>query len=142
MSVERKTYSKEFKLEAVRRMETCETSQLWRRSWESDEVSVSLARSAANAGEEALGRRPGQPRREARPSVAVTKVKRAALNKHPGPLQKRIAELERRLGVKQLEVIFQAHLRACQGSDAESGRRWRQAVYQGIEASLSSKEKD
>jgi HTH-like domain len=33
--------------------------------------------------------------------------------------------------------IFQAHLRACQGSDAESGKRWRGAVYRGIEASLS-----
>lgn len=36
--------------------------------------------------------------------------------------------------------FFQTHFRACQGSDAESGRRWRQAVYQGIDASLSLEE--
>jgi hypothetical protein len=31
----------------------------------------------------------------------------------------------------------QAHLRACQGNDGASGRRCRNAVYQGIDASLS-----
>ena len=57
-------------------------------------------------GEDALARRPGQPRSREQLAVSVKRACAVAKKKVQGPLQKRIAELERRLGAKELEVDF------------------------------------
>jgi transposase len=106
-SVAMKTYSKEFKLEAVRRMEACKTI-----SGLAEELGVGRRflykwrDQLRTEGEEALGRRPGQPRSREQLAASAKRARAAAKKKVQGPLQKRLAELERRLGAKQLEVDF------------------------------------
>jgi hypothetical protein len=57
-------------------------------------------------GEDALARRPGQPRNKEQLAASAKRARAVAKKKVQGPLQKRVAELERRLGAKQLEVDF------------------------------------
>lgn len=76
-------------------------------------------------GEEALDRGPGEGRRKPRPSTAAARTSQPAKKKPPNPLQKRIAELERRLGVKQMELDFFKrtfeHVRGAMQSPAGAG---------------------
>lgn len=132
------TYSKEFQL-AVRRMKTCKTiSGLAAELGVGRRFLYKWREQLRTEGEDALARRPGQPRNKEQLAASAKRARAVAKKKVQGPLQKRIAELERRLGAKTTgSRFFQAHLRACQGSDAESGKRRRGSVYGGIEASLS-----
>lgn len=105
VSAIRRSYSAEFKLDAVRRMETCQNVvQLahelgirrkflyqWREQFRQDGV----------AG---LGRRMGRPPSAPKPPGAPKPRKPREVS--PDRQQQRIAELERELGVKQLEVDF------------------------------------
>jgi transposase len=107
MSVAVKTYSNEFKLEAVRRMETCETIKgLAAELGVGKKFLYKWRRQLQTEGEEALARKPGQPRSRAQLSASAKRARLAARKKAQSPVQKRIAELERRLGAKQLEVDF------------------------------------
>ena len=102
-----KTYSKEFKLEAVRRMKTCKTiSGLAAELGVARRFLYKWREQLRTEGEEALARRPGQPRSREQLAASAKRARAAAKKKVQGPLQKRIAELERRLGAKQLEVDF------------------------------------
>jgi transposase len=102
-----KTYSKEFKLEAVRRMKTCKTiSGLAAELGVARRFLYKWREQLRTEGEEALARRPGQPRSKEQLAASAKKARAVAKKKVQGPLQKRIAELERRLGAKQLEVDF------------------------------------
>jgi transposase len=102
-----KTYSKEFKLEAVRRMKTCETiSSLAAELGVARRFLYKWREQLHTEGEEALARKPGQPRSKEQLSASAKRARAATRKKVQGPLQKRIAELERRLGAKQLEVDF------------------------------------
>jgi hypothetical protein len=56
-----------------------------------------------------VDRGPGEVRRRSKPSTAVTKTRRIATKKIPNRLEKRITELERRLGVEQMELDFFKH---------------------------------
>src|ERR1700750_490793 len=106
-SVAMKTYSKEFKLEAVGGMKTCK-----RIAGLAAELGVARRflykwrEQLRTEGEEALARRPGQPRSKEQLAASAKKARAVAKKKVQGPLPKRIAELERRLGAKQLEVDF------------------------------------
>lgn len=108
MSVEKRTHSKEFKLEAVRRMEGCRNvSALAKELGIGRKFLYRWREQLRTLGEEALARRPGQGHKAKKKiSATVSPARRAAAKKPPNPLQKRIAELERRLGAKQLEVDF------------------------------------
>lgn len=102
-----KTYSKEFKLEAVRRMKTCKTiSGLAAELGVGRRFLYKWREQLRTEGEEALARRPGQPRSKEQLVASAKRARAAAKKKVRSPLQKRIAELERRLGAKQLEVDF------------------------------------
>ncbi len=102
-----KTYSKEFKLEAVRRMKTCKTiSGLSKELGVGRRFLYKWREQLQTEGEEALARKPGQPRSREQLAASAKRARAAAKKKVQGPLQKRIAELERRLGTKQLEVDF------------------------------------
>jgi transposase len=102
-----KTYSKEFKLEAVRRMKTCKTiSGLSKELGVGRRFLYKWREQLQTEGEEALARKPGQPRSKEQLSASAKRARAAARKKVQSPLQKRIAELERRLGAKQLEVDF------------------------------------
>lgn len=101
------TYSKEFKLEAVRRMKTCKTiSGLAKELGVGRRFLYKWREQLRTEGEEALARRPGQPRSKEQLVASAKRARAAAKKKVRSPLQKRIAELERRLGAKQLEVDF------------------------------------
>lgn len=102
-----KTYSKEFKLEAVRRMKTCKTiSGLAAELGVGRRFLYKWREQLRTEGEDALARRPGQPRSKEQLATSAKRARTVAKKKAQGPLQKRIAELERRLGAKQLEVDF------------------------------------
>ena len=102
-----KTYSKEFKLEAVRRMKTCKTiSGLAAELGVARRFLYKWRDQLRTEGEEALARRPGQPRSREQLAASAKRARAASRKKVQGPLQKRVAELERRLGAKQLEVDF------------------------------------
>ena len=102
-----KTYGKEFKLEAVRRMKTCKTiSGLAKELGVARRFLYKWRDQLRTEGEEALARKPGQPRSKEQLSASAKRARTVARKKVHGPLQKRIAELERRLGAKQLEVDF------------------------------------
>lgn len=102
-----KTYSKEFKLEAVHRMKTCKTiSGLAAELGVARRFLYKWREQLRTEGEEALARKPGQPRSREQLAASAKRARAASKKKVQGPLQKRIAELERRLGAKQLEVDF------------------------------------
>lgn len=102
-----KTYSKEFKLEAVRRMKTCKTiSGLSKELGVARRFLYKWRDQLRTEGEEALARRPGQPRSREQLAASAKRARAASKKKIQGPLQKHVAELERRLGAKQLEVDF------------------------------------
>jgi len=102
-----KTYSKEFKLEAVRRMKTCKTiSGLAAELGVGGRFLYKWREQLLTEGEDALAGRPGQPRSKEQLAASAKRARAVAKKKVQGPLQKRIAELERRLGAKQLEVDF------------------------------------
>jgi transposase-like protein len=102
-----KRYSKEFKLAAVRRMETCgNIAALAAELGVARRFLYKWRDQLRTLGEEALDRGPGEGRRRSKLSTAVTKTRRMATKKIPNRLEKRIAELERRLGVKQMELDF------------------------------------
>jgi transposase len=102
-----KTYSKEFKLEAVRRMKTCKTiSSLSKELGVGRRFLYKWREQLQTEGEEALARKPGQPRSREQLAASAKRARAAAKKKVQGSLQKRIAELERRLGAKQMEVDF------------------------------------
>jgi transposase len=121
-----KTYSKEFKLEAVRRMKTCNTiSGLSKELGVARRFLYKWRDQLRTEGEDALGRKPGQPRSRTQLAASAKRARLAARKKAQSPLQKRIAELERRLGVKQLEVDFFKrtfeHVRRTMQDPAEAG---------------------
>lgn len=102
-----KTYSKEFKLEAVRRMKTCKTiAGLAAELGVGRRFLYKWREQLQTEGEEALARKPGQPRSKEQLAASAKRARAVAKRKVQGPLQKRLAELERRLGAKQLEVDF------------------------------------
>ena len=102
-----KTYSKEFKLEAVGRMKMCKTiSGLPAELGVARRFLYKWREQLRTEGEEALAGRPGQPRSKGQLAASAKRARAVAKKKVQGPLQKRIAELERRLGAKQLEVDF------------------------------------
>jgi len=102
-----KTYSKEFKLDAVRRMKTCKTiSGLSKELGVGRRFLYKWREQLQTEGEEALARKPGQPRSKEQLSASAKRVRAAVRKKVQSPLQKRIALLERQLGAKQLEVDF------------------------------------
>lgn len=102
-----KTYNKEFKLEAVRRMKTCKTiSGLSKELGVARRFLYKWRDQLRTEGEEALARRPGQPRNREELAASAKRARAASKKKVQEPLQKRVAELERRLGAKQLEVDF------------------------------------
>ena len=102
-----KTYSKEFKLEAVRRMKTCKTiSALAAELGVGRRFLYKWREQLHTEGEDALARKPGQPRSREQLAASAKRARAVAKKKVQGPLQKRVAELERRLGAKQLEVDF------------------------------------
>src|SRR5690242_6340574 len=101
-----KTYSKEFKLEAVRRMKTCETiSSLAAELGVARRFLYKWREQLQTEGEEALARKPGQPR---------SKEQLAASAKRVRPWRRRRSRVRcrnplrswRRLGAKQLEIDF------------------------------------
>lgn len=106
-SVAMKTYSKEFKLEAVGRMKTCKSiAGLAAELGVARRFLYKWREQLRTEGEEALARRPGQPRSREQLAASAKRARAATKKKAQGPLQKRVAELERRLGAKQLEVDF------------------------------------
>lgn len=126
MSEERRRYSAEFKREAVRRMEGCQNVMAL-----AEELGIrrkflyQWREQLYRQGEQALERGPGRP--PGRKTNSGEKGKSAVsgeANDLP-PLQKRIAELERQLGIKQLEIDFFKrtfeHVRGEMGSPAGTG---------------------
>jgi transposase len=106
-SVAMKTYSKEFKLEAIGRMKTCKSiAGLAAELGVARRFLYKWREQLRTEGEEALARRPGQPRSREQLAASAKRVRATTKKKARGPLQKRVAELERRLGAKQLEVDF------------------------------------
>jgi transposase len=102
-----KTYSKEFKLEAVRRGKTSKTiAGLSKELGVGRRFLYKWREQPQTGGEEVLARKPGQLRSKEQLSAPAKRARAVASKKIQGPLQKGIAELERRLGAKQLEVDF------------------------------------
>jgi transposase len=107
-----KTYSKEFKLEAVRRMKTYETiSSLAAELGVARRFLYKWREQLRTEGEEALARKPGQPRSKEQLAASAKRARAVAKKKVQGPLQKRIAELERRLGAEPAQRTSQLFLR-------------------------------
>lgn len=137
-------YSKEFKLAAVQRMETCgNIAALAAELGVGRRFLYKWRDQLRTLGEEALDRGPGEGRRKPKPSTAATQTSRAAKKKPPNPLQKRIAELERRLGVKQMELDFFKrtfeHVRGAMQSPADAGEK---PFIKGSKPHSHSKAKD
>ena len=129
---ERRRYSKEFKVDAVRQMEGANLSELARRLGIRRKFLYAWREQLRAGGEQALGRVQGRPPTERKPpSEAET------------ALQKRIAELERKLGVKQLEVDFFRntfeHVREVMQSPTAAGGK--QSI-KGSKPRFRSKEQD
>lgn len=101
MSRERRRYSKEFKLAAVRQMETCgNITGLAQEMGIRRKFLYQWRKQFQLLGEVGMERGPGRP---PGPRPKSGAVKREA---GQSAQEKRIAELERQLGVKQLEVDF------------------------------------
>jgi transposase-like protein len=134
-----KTYSKEFKLEAVHRMKTCKTiSGLAAELGAARRFLYKWREQLRTEGEDALARRPGQARSKRTAGGIGQEGASCSEEESPGSFTETHCGAGETAGRQATgSRFFQAHLRACQGSDAESGRRWREAVYQGIEVSLS-----
>jgi transposase-like protein len=94
-------------------------------------------------GEEALARRPGQPRSKEQLAASAKRARAAAKKKVQSPLHKRIAKLERRLGAKQLEVDFFRrtfeHVRRVMQNPEDAGE---EPSMKGSRLHSHSKEKD
>ena len=139
-----KTYSKEFKLEAVRRMKPCKTiSGLAAELGVARRFLYKWREQLRTEGEEALARRPGQPCSRGQLAASAKRARAAAKKKVQSPLQKRIAELERRLGAKQLEVDFFRrtfeHVRGVMQNPEDAGGR---TSIKELKHRSHSKEKD
>src|SRR5207248_9531095 len=77
-----KTYSKEFKLEAVRRMKTCKTiSGLSKELGVGRRFLYKWREQLQTEGEEALARKPGQPRSKEQLSASAKRARAAARRK-------------------------------------------------------------
>ena len=99
MSEQSRRYSGKFKEEALKRMEECaDVSALAKELGIRRKFLYLWREQLKQSGVAALWRVPGRPRQ----SGGVAARKKAA----PGAEQKRIAELERLLGRKQMEVDF------------------------------------
>jgi transposase-like protein len=107
MSEERRRYSAEFKREAVRRMAGCENVMALARELGIRRKFLYQWRDQLHRqGEQALERGPGRPPGRKTNSGAKRKPAVSGKANDLQPLQKRIAELERQLGIKQLELDF------------------------------------
>ena len=140
------TYSKEFKLEAIRRMETCVTiSGLAKELGIGRKFLYRWREQLRTEGEEALARGPGQPRNKEPLAASAKGARAAAKKKVPSLLQKRVAELERRLGAKQLEVDFFRrtfeHVRGVMQNREDAGEKPSTGESQ-LQLRSHSKEKD
>ena len=124
------SYSMDFKQEAVRRMAEAKTIIGLAKE-------LGISRKLLYQWRDRLqaGGRAGLERRRGRPPGSSSQI---ASPPAPSAADLRIAQLERLLGRKQLEVDFlRTSLRASQGSSVESYQRWRQGIYRSIEVSLS-----
>lgn len=102
MSEKHAPYSQEFKLDALRRMETCRNvSALARELGIRRKYLYAWRDTMKEKGEAALKPSRGRPRG---PSAKM--VKESTPPQPEAGLEKRVAELERLLGAKQLEVDF------------------------------------
>ena len=115
-------HSVEFKREALRRMETCRNiSQLARELGVRRKFLYDWKQAFAERGEAGLGSRPQpKPAAERQPKARADDADPAQLS-----AEARVAELERQLGSKQLEVDFLRrtfeHVRGVQQQRAASG---------------------
>ena len=106
MSAVRRSYSAEFKLDAVHRMETCQNVvQLAHELGIRRKFLYQWREQFRQGGLASLGRRVGRPPRAA-PKPPAAPRPRKPREVSPDRQKQRIAQLERELGVKQLEVDF------------------------------------
>ena len=125
-------FSREFKLEAVRRMQAGENVSVLARELGVSRKSIYKWRDRyRQGGMKALRDRGGRPQTEVSPSateersavsVSLEQAFRETALEEMARAQRRIVELERKIGQQQVELVYSRHANGSQSPDSELRR--------------------